>query len=203
VQFTRPYAGPFEFGLFLSFSIGQRLDPDRCGGEGPAPRQHDCSSKIGELKSEGAGQNLAAGGRLDSPNDLNSGYTNILSWVERPVSGWRRVGRSIDEPFERGSNLASVTYRLPRPEGVAEIGCERRPCESGVFAVERNGDGVGEDSPGTKGGELCGERHRATGRVNIYRDNPRADNTTLLVLSVRGVKAAEHSDNCCESNHGR
>ena len=64
----------------------QRLNIDTRGGERSAPRQHVCSIKIGELKSVGAQQDIAALGSLESSSDLNSGLTNILAWEKRPVS---------------------------------------------------------------------------------------------------------------------
>ena len=167
----------------------QRLDLERCGGELSAPREHEVTLEIGELKSEGAGQDLAAGRGLESSNELNGGYTNILSWEVRPGPVNRRsIGRGKDKPFERSSNLTRVTNRPPGPKRVAEIRFERRSCVYGVFSVELNGDDVGEDSPRTKGDELIGEMHRATGRVHGYRVEPRANNAApRLVLGMRGV----------------
>src|SRR5262245_50650781 len=88
----------------------QRLDLETRGGERSAPRQHNCSLKIGELKSVGARQGLAALGSLKSPRDLNGGFTNILAWEKRPVSCRRSVGTSKDEPFE---TLRQIDHHLP------------------------------------------------------------------------------------------
>ena len=166
----------------------QRLDRERRGGELSAPREHEVTLEIGELKSEGAGQDLAAG--RESPDELNGGYTNILSWEVRPGPvSQRSAGRGKNEPFERSSNLTPVTDRPPGPKRVTEIRCERRPCECGVFSVERNGENVGEGSPRTKGDELIGEMYRGTiAHVHTYRVEPSADYAApRLVLGMRGV----------------
>ena len=183
---------PDDFVIWFSFltdpSIrGQRLDLNTRGGERSASRQHDCSLKVGELKSEGAGEGLAVCSILESPSEFNSGLTNILSRVEGTVSCRWSVGACIEEPFERSGKLIRVVAgRLPGAERVAEIHRERRqgPRKSGAFSTEGKVDGVGEDSPGMKRGQLGGERLRPGRRVHIYCNDPGAGNTTLTLTTL-------------------
>ena len=73
------WGGPF-FSLANPSMSAQRLDLDTRGGERSAPIEHDRSLKISELESVGTREDLAVGGGLERPGNLNGGFTNILAW---------------------------------------------------------------------------------------------------------------------------